>query len=97
MTHAVNRNLEKIFKINFIVLKQEYLATIQNGKKKLEYYSSFFFRKTGSNICKERHTILTILKWKISARDFLRLASFARLFYAFPFVHRKHSPENLDH
>ena len=62
MTHAVNRNLEKIFKINFIVLKQEYLATIQNGKKKLEYYSSFFFRKTGSNICKERHTILTLLK-----------------------------------
>lgn len=78
---------KKFSKLISIVLKQEYFATIQNEKKKLEYYSSFLFRKTGSNICKERHTILTL---------FLRLASFARTFYAFPFVHRKHSPENLD-
>ena len=87
--------LKKISKLISIVLKQEYFATIQNKKKKLEYYSSFFFRKTGSNICQERHTILTLLKWQISARDFLRLASFARTFYAFPFFW-KHSPENLD-
>lgn len=64
MTHAVNRNLEKIFKINFHCSKTGVIsfATIQNEKMKLEYYSSFFFRKTGSNICKERHTILTLLK-----------------------------------
>ena len=68
MTHAVNRNLETNFKINFHCLKQEYFATIQNEKKKLEYYSSFFFRKTGSNICKERHTIFNT--FKILARDF---------------------------
>ena len=67
MTHAVNRNLE--IKLISIFLKQKYFATIQNEEKKREYYSSFFFRKTGSNICKERHTILTLLKWKISARD----------------------------
>ena len=62
--------LKKFSKLISIVLKQEYFATIQNEKMKLEYFSSFFLRKTGSNICKERHTILTLLKRQISARDF---------------------------
>ena len=78
--------LKKFSKLISIVLIQEHFATIQNEKKKLEYYSSFLFRKTGSNIWKEQHTILTLLKWQISARDF----------FTAPFVHRKHSPENLD-
>ena len=35
--------LKKFSKLISIVLKQEYFATIQNEKNKLEYHSSFFF------------------------------------------------------
>ena len=37
--------LKKFSKLISIVLKQEYFATIQNEKMKLEYFSSFFFVK----------------------------------------------------
>ena len=35
--------LKKFSKLISIVLKQEFFATIQNEKMKLEYFSSFFF------------------------------------------------------